>query len=131
MAGNIAWKAGKGALHKYSGKTTEKDPTIRNVVRSNSNRYFSLPLLTCAKDNAHYRGAKVEKKMENGLPVFTLGKVAKDHRKDSAYYEYKGIPEKDAKILSSVVQCARFLDNGIRVAGFKFGVNTFVELIPG
>lgn len=131
MAGNMAWKAGKGAFQKYGGKTTEKDPTIKSVVRHRIEYYFSLPLLTFAKDNAHYRGAKVERKMEDGCSVFILGKVAKDHRKDSAYYEYKGIPAKDAKILSSVVNSARFLDNGISLGGFKVGVNTFIELIPG
>lgn len=64
--------------------------------------------------------------------VLNTEKIGNKHRKDSAYYEYKGIPEKDAKILSKVVVSARFLDNGIRVPfiGYKIGVNTFIELIP-
>lgn len=117
MSGNMAWKAGKGAFQKFGGKSAHQDPTIRSV------------------DNAHYRGAKIEKKKEDGQLVFFLNdhEIANNHRKDSAYYEYMGVPEKDAKILSSVVASARFLDNGIRlpVVGYKIGVNTFIELIPG
>ena len=57
--------------------------------------------------------------------------IAKDHTKNSAYYEFQGIPKKDAKILSSVVKSARFLDNGIHILGpYKIGINTFVQLIP-
>ena len=58
--------------------------------------------------------------------------IAKDHRKDSTYYEYLGIPKKDAKTLSHVVSCARFLDNGISVPviGYRIGVNSIVGLIP-
>ena len=54
------------------------------------------------------------------------------HRKDSAYYEYKGIPKKDAKTLSHVVFWARFLDNGISAPGipFRIGVSTIVGIIP-
>ena len=135
MAGNLAWQAGKGAFQKFNGKTSHQDPTIRSVVSRHNCHYFSLPVLTFAKDNAHYRGARVEKKKEDGKPVFFLNddKVGNHHRKDTAYYEYMGIPEKDAMILSRVVQNARFLDNGIHVpvVGYKIGVNTFVELIPG
>lgn len=116
MSGNMAWKAGKGAFQKFSGKNADEDPTIRTV------------------DSAHYRGALVEKREEGGQTVLVLNtqKTAKKHRKDSAYYEYKGIPEKDAKILSKIVVSARFLDNGIRIPfiGYKIGVNTFIELIP-
>lgn len=135
MSGNMAWKAGKGAFQKFGGKSAHQDPTIRSVVRRHINYYFYLPLLTTAKDNAHYRGAKIEKKKEDGQLVFFVNdhEIANNHRKDSAYYEYMGVPEKDAKILSSVVASARFLDNGIRVpvVGYKIGVNTFIELIPG
>ncbi|CAF9915911.1 MAG: hypothetical protein ALECFALPRED_010376 [Alectoria fallacina] len=116
MTGNMAWKAGKGALQKFSGKKTDQDPTIRSV------------------DNAHYRGAKVKrKKKEDGQVVFFLDdhEIASDHRKDSAYYEYKGIPEKDAKRLSRVVSGARLLDNGMSFVGYKIGMNTLIELIPG
>ena len=134
MSGNMAWKAGKGAFQKFSGKNNEQDPTIRTVVRHHIIFDFSLPILTFTKDNAHYRGALVEKRQEGGQAVLILNtqKIGKKHRKDSAYYEYKGIPEKDAKILSKVVFSARFLDNGISVPliGYKIGVNTFIELIP-
>lgn len=57
--------------------------------------------------------------------------IAKDHTKNSAYYEFQGIPKKDAKIVSSVVKSARYLDNGIHILGpYKIGINTFVQLIP-
>lgn len=133
MTGNMALKAGKGALHKFSGKRSGQDPTIRSVVMRLITYNFLLSLLTFAKDHAHYRGAKVEKRKENGQLVFSLNdrNIANDHRKDSAYYEYKGVPEKDAKILSSVVRSARFLDNGFRIPYVcHIGVSTFIELIP-
>lgn len=114
MAGNMAWNAGKGAFQNFSGKHAHQDPTLRSV------------------DNAHYKGAKVEKRQEDGQTDLVLDtkKIGK-YRKDSAYYEYLGIPEKDAKILSKVVASARFLDNGLHISHFQFGVNSIIELIPG
>ena len=132
MAGNMAWKAGKGAFHKFNGKRTDQDPTIRSVVRSHFSYHFFISLLTFVKDHTHYRGAKIKSKKENKQLVFFLDEhnIANDHRKDSAYYGYLGIPEKDAKILSSVVTSARFLDNGMRLGPYKIGANTIIGMVP-
>lgn len=133
MAGNMAWKVGKGAVQKFSGKNSRQDPTPKSVVRCHIHHYLYQVLLTFAKDHAYYRGAKVERGKKNGQSALFLNdkNIAK-HRKDSAYYEYKGIPKKDAKILSHVVFWARFLDNGISAPGipFKLGVSSIVGIIP-
>ena len=70
--------------------------------------------------------------MEDKQTVLVLNtKKVGEYRKDSAYYEYLGVPAKDAKILSKVVSSARFLDNGLQLFHFQFGVNSIIELIPG
>lgn len=114
MAGNMAWKAGKGALHKFGGKNSHHDPTVMSV------------------DHSHYRGAKVIETKDGRVELSSAPKdIANNHRKDTAYYMYMGIPKKDAKILSGVVQRARYLDNGMSLMGYKIGVNTIIEAIPG
>lgn len=107
MAGRMALNLGKGAFQKISNKNNQ-DPTPTSV------------------DHAHYGGAKVKKDLS-----LDDRKIANDHRKDSAYYEYMGIPKKDARILSAVVTSARFLDtNGINLGFYKLGANTIFGLIP-
>ena len=86
-----------------------------------------------AKDHSHYHGAKVERSKKDGqLVLFLNDRDIGKYRKDSAFYEYQGIPKKDAKTLSHVVFWARFLDNGISAPGipFRIGVNTLVGIIP-
>ena len=132
MAGNMAWKAGKGALHKFGGKNSHHDPTVMSVVRSHINHLFWPSLLTYSKDHSHYRGAKVIETKDGRVELSSAPKdIANNHRKDTAYYMYMGIPKKDAKILSGVVQRARYLDNGMSLMGYKIGVNTIIEAIPG
>lgn len=111
MTGNSAWKAGKGAFEKFGGKNST-DPTIKSV------------------NHAHYRGTLIESEEIDGQLHFTFGKIGNKHRKDSAYYQYMGIPKKDAKILAGVVKRAQFLEEGFSFLGKKVGVNTVIECFP-
>ena len=129
MTGNSAWKAGKGAFEKFGGKNST-DPTIKSVVSNYTNSFSFRSLLMYAKDHSHYRGALIESEEIDGQLHFTFGKIGNKHRKDSAYYQYMGIPKKDAKILAGVVKRAQFLEEGFSLLGKKVGVNTVIECFP-